>query len=91
MQVYLFPNLSVINRREFKCYKRYMFTLLQILHTRLDGWIAPTTLICPILGLVLHKIETAEKIKVTKLSKIKQYMYKLIMLFLVEEENACTI
>ena len=59
-----------------------MFTLLQILHTRLDGWIAPTTLICPILGLVLHKIETAEKIKVTKLSKIRQYMYKLICSFL---------
>ena len=86
MQVYLFPNLSVI-----KCYKDYITALLQILHTRLDGLVAPTTLICPILGPVLDKIETAEKTKVTKLSKIKQYMYKLIILFLVYAENAGTI
>ena len=47
--------------------------------------------ICPILRPVLHKIETLEKIKVTKLSKIKGSMCKLKMLFLVEAENACTI
>ena len=80
--VYLFPNLSVEN---FKCYKDYI--LLQILHTKLVGWvIALTTLICPILRPVLHKIETAEKIKVPKLSKIKWYMDKLVLLFLVETE-----
>ena len=75
----------------FKCYKDYITALLQILHTRLDGLVAPTTLICPILGPVFHKIETAEKTKVTKLSKIKQYMYQLIILFLVDAENACSI
>ena len=86
-----FPICLLLIEGNFKCYKDYMFTLLQILHTRLYGWVAPTTLICPILGPVLHKIETAEKINVTKLSKIKQYMYKLIMLFLVEADNPCTI
>ena len=71
--------------------KRYINALLQILHTRLDRWVELTTLICPILRPVLHKIETLEKIKVTKLSKIKGSMCKLKMLFLVEAENACTI
>ena len=86
-----FPICLLLKEGNFKCYKDYITALLQVLHTKLDGLITPTTLICPILGPVLHKIETAEKIKVTKLSKIKQYMYKLIMLFLVDAENACTI
>ena len=86
-----FPICLLLIEGNFKCYKSYITTLLQILHTRLDRWVAPTTLICPILRPVLHKFETAQKIKVTKLSKVKRYMYKLIILFLVEAENGCTI
>ena len=87
-----FPICLLLIEGNFKYYKDYITTLLQILHTRLDRWwVAPTTLICPIPRPVLHKIETVDKIKVTKLSKVKRYMYKLIMLFLVEADNACTI
>ena len=85
-----FPICLLLIEENFKCYKDYITTLLQILHTRLDGSLVLNPYM-PNSQPVLQKIETAEKIKVTKLSKIKQYMYKLIRLFLVDAENACTI
>ena len=50
----------------FKCQKDYVTALLQILPTRLDR-LAPITVIYPLFRIFLCKIETAEKIKVTRL------------------------